>query len=637
MVFEPANDPDFFSPVQSENYHTVKLGLGGDHRLMPRTIPILIILALLCPSFSAQASWLIDEPRWHVSAHGQVSCRDCHGDIGREGLHPDPTAVNAILGDFFRLDQCIGCHDEVMDNLRRGIHGSLKDLSPQDYSYCIRCHDPHYQLNLTNPPGKYDASVAPDRQCATCHEPRNRLPELSREEEACMSCHRRLEPQDARAAGKVESLCFFCHAVDGGLIPSARSPSLPLLNSRTYPASPHSQLSCLICHLRSAQFKHDSQALSDCRECHPRHDEKVAHDAHLSVTCEACHLRQIVPKKDETSGTIRWSLVRKPEEPSQLHNMISENSDSFCRRCHFSGNTLGAAAVVLPPKSLLCMPCHAATFSVSDATTIATLTVFIVGLIGSFSFWLSGTLGSGIREAGAFVQAGRLMSRVLRTIFSKKIAPVISALVLDGLLQRRLYRQSKSRWLIHGLIFYPFGFRFCWGLVALLASLLHPQGSLAWTMLDKNNPLTAFGFDLSGVVVLVGITIALLRAVFRRAQKIPGLPHHDFPALGLIAAIFVVGFVLEGMRIAMTGDPPGSEYAFVGFMIGRIFRDAASLVDIFGYVWYVHAILTGAFIAYLPFSRMFHILLAPVVAAMHAVSQQESGNNHRNRQLEDRP
>jgi hypothetical protein len=32
----------------------------------------------------------------------------------------------------------------------------------------------------------------------------------------------------------------------------------------------------------------------------------------------------------------------------------------------------------------------------------------------------------------------------------------------------------------------------------------------------------------------------------------------------------------------------------------------------------VHAILWGAFVAYLPFSRMKHIILAPVILAMDA-------------------
>jgi nitrate reductase gamma subunit len=37
-------------------------------------------------------------------------------------------------------------------------------------------------------------------------------------------------------------------------------------------------------------------------------------------------------------------------------------------------------------------------------------------------------------------------------------------------------------------------------------------------------------------------------------------------------------------------------------------------------VWYIHAILTGAFIAYLPFSRLMHIIIAPVVLAINAAS-----------------
>jgi nitrate reductase gamma subunit len=54
-------------------------------------------------------------------------------------------------------------------------------------------------------------------------------------------------------------------------------------------------------------------------------------------------------------------------------------------------------------------------------------------------------------------------------------------------------------------------------------------------------------------------------------------------------------------------------------------RNPAGLTGYYGYVWYLHAILTGAFVAYLPFSRLFHIIMAPIVLPMSAVS------NHRNR------
>ena len=76
--------------------------------------------------------------------------------------------------------------------------------------------------------------------------------------------------------------------------------------------------------------------------------------------------------------------------------------------------------------------------------------------------------------------------------------------------------------------------------------------------------------------------------------RLPDLPRQDLLALGLIAGIVVVGFILEGMRIAMTGFPEGSSYAFVGYSIGRLFFTASSAYRRYGYVWYLHAILTGA-------------------------------------------
>jgi len=74
------------------------------------------------------------------------------------------------------------------------------------------------------------------------------------------------------------------------------------------------------------------------------------------------------------------------------------------------------------------------------------------------------------------------------------------------------------------------------------------------------------------------------------------------------------------MRIAMTGTPAGSQYAFLGYVVSRLFT-GANLSGIYGYMWYGHAILTGAFVAYLPFSRMFHMIMAPVSLSINAASR----------------
>jgi nitrate reductase gamma subunit len=122
-------------------------------------------------------------------------------------------------------------------------------------------------------------------------------------------------------------------------------------------------------------------------------------------------------------------------------------------------------------------------------------------------------------------------------------------------------------------------------------------------------------------MIILGVVLAFIRGRVRRADQAPGQPRQDLLALALIAGIVVVGFVLEGMRIAMTGYPDGSAYAFLGYALSQVFKGASGLTGVYGYLWYVHAILTGAFVAYLPFSRLAHIITAPFVLAVNAAME----------------
>jgi nitrate reductase gamma subunit len=55
--------------------------------------------------------------------------------------------------------------------------------------------------------------------------------------------------------------------------------------------------------------------------------------------------------------------------------------------------------------------------------------------------------------------------------------------------------------------------------------------------------------------------------------------------------------------------------------LGRLLFSVSSLVNGYGYVWYLHAILTGAFIAYMPFSKLVHIIISPFVLLANAVGR----------------
>jgi nitrate reductase gamma subunit len=343
------------------------------------------------------------------------------------------------------------------------------------------------------------------------------------------------------------------------------------------------------------------------------------HDAHSGVTCQACHLDGVAPLRDTETKAVRWEKTTKPGIITTIHDMPVSDDDTACVSCHFSRNQVGAASMILPPKSILCMPCHGATFSVGDTTTITTLLVFLVGLVLLSSLWLSGSV-AGADSAGSIGKIATLSTNTVKTVFSAKSIQIIKALFFDVLLQRRLFRRSVNRWVIHGLIFFPFVIRFVWGMVGLFTSIWLPERSIAWSLLDKNNPAAAFLFDLTGIMILLGVIFAFLRDSASRADRPPGLPARDRWALGLIGGIVGIGFILEAMRIAMTGWPSGSGYAVIGYVLSKLLSGMSGLVDIYGYVWYIHAVLTGAFIAYLPFSRLMHIIMAPVVLAMNAAT-----------------
>lgn len=548
-----------------------------------------ILLCVFYQVHQVEPSWLIDPERYHISVHGQFPCLKCHSDINEKIRHPDVVDVDKPLNALFRLEQCSGCHEDVMNEInQKGIHDGEAIDEKGQYYLCIKCHDPHYQEAYSFSAEKGDV----DHALSTAR--------IFSEEEGCVACHGSISAEDPENAEKISLLCFYCHS---GLPEKGLKEDLmwyPTIDSDDYKSTVHSEVSCITCHQGSLEFKHSDQEPGDCRICHLPHNEKTAHDSHSDVSCGACHLNDVILVKDHKDNKVLWQRYPGPRGASKIHQMLLKDDDAFCSRCHFRDNNLGAPSSILPAKGIICMPCHAATFSIGDAPTVISLLVFLIGIINIIFIWFS---GSRPERKGA--------------IGSWKI---IKALLFDVLLQRRLFSISRIRWFFHALVFYPVVLRFGWGIVALFSSLWFNQWSWVRIMLDKNHPLTAFMFDITGVMVIIGLICMILRTkVAGSAKRIEGMPKRDWPAYGLLGAIIVVGFILEAMRISMTGSPQGSEYAFMGYGISRIIN-GAYLNNLYGTVWYIHAVFTAALVSYLPFSRMLHVIIAPISLAISACS-----------------
>jgi len=275
--------------------------------------------------------------------------------------------------------------------------------------------------------------------------------------------------------------------------------------------------------------------------------------------------------------------------------------------------------MILPAKSILCMPCHVATFSVGDRTTIISLLIFLAGMVGLGAVWFSGSISG---RAPRYGETSEVTTRTApRSHSSANFSHLLGALIVEVLFLRRLFRLSPARWAIHGLIFFPFLFRLAFGMTALVLSIYLPDSSVTRAMLDKNFAVRAFFFDTTGLMILAGTTAAIFRSRDERIAGIDFLPEPGRGMTVLLGLIVLVGFVLEGLRIAMTGWPEGAEWAFFGYGVSLMVKGMLGLTDIYGYVWYTHAILVGAFVALIPFTRMSNMITAPIALFINARSE----------------
>jgi nitrate reductase gamma subunit len=117
----------------------------------------------------------------------------------------------------------------------------------------------------------------------------------------------------------------------------------------------------------------------------------------------------------------------------------------------------------------------------------------------------------------------------------------------------------------------------------------------------------------------MGVSGAIVRRGQGKTEKAV-TTGQDYAVLGLVGAILLIGFWVEGMRILLAAIPLSAALpSFVGYPISLLLSLFPVRWDVvYPYGWYAHAILTGALVAYLPFSKMFHILVGPFVLLIKA-------------------
>ena len=186
------------------------------------------------------------------------------------------------------------------------------------------------------------------------------------------------------------------------------------------------------------------------------------------------------------------------------------------------------------------------------------------------------------------------------------LGALVRSFVIEVLFQRQLFRDNRVRWIRH--IFIYLGFVGLWilDLVFFFFTKI--------VKVPERDPLRLFldfGLDLYGGILLIGLTVALIRAYLVRGSK--GSIYNDTPAVVLFFVVTASGFLLEALRLAAVPYEPHLAWSFIGLALARLLQSTGLPWDsLYQGTWIFHAILASASIAYIPLSRMVHIVAVPM-------------------------
>ena len=119
--------------------------------------------------------------------------------------------------------------------------------------------------------------------------------------------------------------------------------------------------------------------------------------------------------------------------------------------------------------------------------------------------------------------------------------------------------------------------------------------------------------NVAGILVLLGVVMALLRRyVFRPARLSKG--YEDGLVLIWIFIILSTGFILEGLRI-LSVKADWEIWSVGGWIVSEMFLkmglQSSPILSLHRMVWWTHLFIAFIFIAYIPFSKLIHLLTSP--------------------------
>ena len=309
------------------------------------------------------------------------------------------------------------------------------------------------------------------------------------------------------------------------------------------------------------------------------------------------------------------------------------------------------------------------------ASLYLSLTIFTFGLLYKVSTWFRYNIGLEGSEIPVSTRVATAARGIVSALFSSKVLTLLKVFILDGLFQARTLREDGFRWFMHLCIY--------GGFMVLL--LMHALSKFTTAILfsDYYSTVNPFLFlrDLAGILVIVGVLLAVYRRFGRKGWR-PATNAMDLYAVLILAVIMISGLVLQGTKIvsqtifqnmveeyliqpdaeqvralssywvqdfglvspSLTGPFDAKvldqgrtvhemscmqchsrpQWAPASYAVSRLMAPLAEALDranVPSVLWQLHFLACFVGLAYLPFSKMFHIFASPLSLMANAVME----------------
>jgi len=216
-----------------------------------------------------------------------------------------------------------------------------------------------------------------------------------------------------------------------------------------------------------------------------------------------------------------------------------------------------------------------------------------------------GLLVWGVRQRLAHWRQGKPLNRFDRP------QERLRRMVAEVLAQKKVARVREGG-VYHALFFWGFVTLFVGTLLVMLqADLLTPVFEV--NLLQGGFYLIfSLALDIAGAVAILMLAGLFVRRFLVKPAGLETKPE-DLWIHGLLFAILLTGFFIEGARMAATelvSNPELARYSPVGLLVARGMSGLSpqGLSTLHVFLWWLHLLLALGFIAALPFSKLRHIL-----------------------------